>query len=87
MAEVNEESGTGGAGLAERGRRSFGNFDGAVEKIFSGGEHFDLRSEQALAEVVRGVGIEAEVAVQQIGVGVVVKLAAAQAALQAERSD
>ncbi len=92
VAEANEESSAGGARLSERGRWSFGNFDGAVEKIFAGGEELDLRagealSEQALAEGVRGVGVEAEVAVEQIGVGVVVKLAAAQAALQAEGSD
>ena len=75
--EVDEESGAGGARLAERGRRSFGNFDGAVEEIFAGGKELE-----SLAEVVRGVGVEAEVAVEKIGVGVVVKLVAAQTALQ-----
>ena len=45
------------------------------------------KSCEALAEVVRGVGVEAEVAVEQISVGVVVKLAAAEPALQAERSE
>ena len=87
VAEVNEESGAGGAGLAERGRWSFGNFDGAVEEIFAGGEEFDLRAERALAEGVRGVGVEAEVAVEQIGVGIVVKLTAAETALEADGSD
>lgn len=86
-AEVNKEAGAGGAGLAERGRWSFGNFDGTVEEIFPGSKELDLRAEGALGEVVRGVGIEAEVAVEEIRVGVVVKLAAAQAALQADGSD
>ena len=81
-AEVNGEAGAGGARLAERGRRSFGDFDGAVEEIFAGGKELET-----LAEVVRGVGVEAEVAVEKIGVGVVVKLAAAQAALQADGSE
>ena len=39
------------------------------------------------AEVVGGVGVEAEVAVQEIGVGVVVKLAAAETALEADGSE
>ena len=81
---MNEESGAGGARLAERGGWSFGDFDGAVEEIFAGGEYFHLRAAWALGEFVRGVGVEAEVAVEEIGVGVVVKLAAAEAALQAE---
>ena len=38
-------------------------------------------------EVVRGVGVEAEIAGEQIGVGIVVILAAAQAAFEAERSE
>ena len=45
------------------------------------------RRARTRAEVVRGVGVEAEVAVEQIGVGVVVELAAAQAALQAESAE
>ena len=86
-AEVNEEAGASSAGLAERGRRRPGNFDGAVEEIFAGGEELELRAECALAEIVRGVGIEAEVAVEEIGVGVVVKLTAAEAALEAKGSE
>ncbi len=44
VAEVDEESGAGGARLAQRGGRGFGNFDGAVEKIFAGGKELDLRA-------------------------------------------
>jgi hypothetical protein len=42
MAEVDKESGAGGARLAERGGGGFGDFDGTVEEIFAGGEDFDL---------------------------------------------
>ena len=45
------------------------------------------KSSNALAEVVRGVGVEAEVAVEQEGIGIVVELAATQAALQAEGAE
>src|ERR1700677_484179 len=89
---MNKEAGAGGARLAERGGGGFGDFDGRVEKIFAGGEDFDLRAEEAFAEqtpreIVRGVGVEAEVAVEEIGVGVVVKLAAAEAGFKADGSE
>ena len=89
---MNKEADARGAGLAERGGGGFGDLDGTVEEVFAGGEDFDLRAEEAFAErtpreVVRGVGVEAEVAVEQIGVGVVVELAAAEAAFEAEGSE
>ena len=90
--EVNEEAGAGGAGLAEGGAWGFWRPRWTVEEIFAGGEDFDLRAKEAFAErapreVVRGVGVEAEVAVEEIGVGVVVELAAAEAAFEAEGSE
>ena len=36
---------------------------------------------------MRGIGIQAEVSVQEVGIGVVVELASAEPALQAERSE
>ena len=82
IAEAELEAEAGGARRGEGGGWGFGDFDLAVEEVFAGGEEFE-----ALAEVVRGIGVEAEVAVEEIGVGVVVELAAAQAALQAERAE
>ena len=45
------------------------------------------KSFNVLADVVRGVGVETKVAVEQKGISVVVELAAAEAALQAERAE
>src|SRR5258708_7962135 len=61
--------------------RRLRDFNSAVEQVFTGGEDLEV-----LAEIVRGVRIEAEVAVKQAGVRVVVELMATDAALQAKRA-
>ncbi len=66
------------ARCAEGGVGGLRDFDGAVEEVFSRGEELEAR-----AEVVGGVGVEAEESVEQEEIGVVVVLVAAQAALQA----
>ena len=81
-SELDLEAESGGARRSEGGGWGFGDFDLAVEEVFAGG-----KKSEALADVVRGVGVKAEVAVEQKDVGIVVVLASAQAALQAECAD
>src|SRR5579871_5410350 len=54
---------------AQRCGRCFGNLDLPVEEVFGGREHFEV-----IAERVRPVGIQTEIAVQQGSVCVVIKL-------------
>ena len=81
-AQAHRESGARHARLAQRGCRRFRYFDGAVKQIFARGKDRD-----AMTKVMRGVGIEPEVAVQQIRIRIVVVHAAAHAALQAQRAE
>jgi len=58
-AEVDLEAYTRNARRSERCGGRLGNFDGAVEKVFAGSKELE-----AAAEIVGGVGVETEVAVQ-----------------------
>ncbi len=81
-AQMEEKADAGGLGSAEGQGGGAADFDSPVEEVFAGGEEFE-----AVADVVGGVGVEAEVAVKQVGVCVVVELAAAHAGLEAEESE
>ena len=70
------ETGAGDARLAECGGGRLGNFDGAIEEVFAGGEELKM-----MADVVRGIRVEAEVTVEEKEIGVVVVLAAAETRL------
>ncbi len=61
--------------------RCLAGFDRAIEEVVSGREGY-----QVVTEVVGSVGAQAEVAVQQVLIGVVVILASADASLQAEQA-
>src|SRR5579862_669879 len=82
LAQLDQEPCARDARLSQRRCRRFAHFDIAIEKIFAGSKEL-----QALPNVVGGVSVEAEEAVQQVGVGVIVVLPAAHAALQAQCAD
>ena len=79
--EAELKADAGDARHAQRGGGSLGDFDVAIEEIFAGGKDLDSR-----AEIVGRVGIHAEVSVQQVGVGIIVELVAAEAAFQTQRA-
>ena len=71
-ADPDLETKSSRSGRSQRGGGCFGHFNLAIEKILSGGESFE-----SLAELMRSIYVEPEVAVQQISVGIVVELAPA----------
>ena len=66
---------------SQRSGGRLGVFNLAVEQIFSRREEL-----QSLAEVVRGIGVQAKVSVQQKSISIVIKLASAQPSLQTQCS-
>src|SRR5258706_15521941 len=78
VADAELKAGAGAAAGSQGRCRRLRDFNGTVEKVLAGGEDLEV-----LAEIVRGIGIKAKVAVKQAGVGVVVELMPTDAALKA----